>query len=469
MGSETDTWKAENVLDTIRLEDTQSAQSFEFPSAVSALHGNSKQLKQIRRRLDFRLTAMLAVLYICAFLDRANLANANIAGMGNALKLSIGNRYSVITMIFFVGYSIIEIPATMMVRKLSPTKTLPTFVLCFGVITIGQGFLQGWGELLVCRILLGLFEGAFLPGAVFVMQMYYARFEFQKRIALFYMVVIAASGLSGLLAYGIEKMDGTSSLDGWRWIFILEGVATCAVALVAYVVLVDFPDQATRPNFVTRRAFLNEDDKAALMAYIEQDRGQTASEEFGWRRMLRHLLEWECWEYASFVVINNTGLYAFNFFLPIILSQGFGYSAGRANLLTFPPFAAALPWMYIVSWFNDKFHTRGPSMVLNSVLYIVGVSIVAFLKTSSTRYGGVFLGALGIAGNIPTQTAYQHSNMLGHSKRALTLCLMTMGGAVGGIIAGNIFRAQDAPTYTPAICTCIAIQVSNPSRVKSKL
>ena len=41
--------------------------------------------------------------------------------------------------------------------------------------------------------------------------------------------------IQGLLASAIIKMDGVGGLAGWRWIFILEGIATVAVALIAAV------------------------------------------------------------------------------------------------------------------------------------------------------------------------------------------------------------------------------------------
>ena len=36
---------------------------------------------------------------------------------------------------------------------------------------------------------------------------------------------------------------------------------------------------------------------------------------------------------------------------------------------------------------------------------------------------------------------------------------MTMGGAFGGIISGNIFREQDAPEYIPGILVCMCFQI----------
>lgn len=87
----------------------------------------------------------------------------------------------------------------------------------FGVLTIAQGFIHTWQQLAILRVFLGLFEGALLPATLFLLQVWYTRFEFHKRQAAYYLVGIASSGLSGLLAYGIEKLDGTAGIEGWRW------------------------------------------------------------------------------------------------------------------------------------------------------------------------------------------------------------------------------------------------------------
>ena len=85
---------------------------------------------------------------------------------------------------------------------------------------------------------------------------------------------------------------------------------------------------------------------------------------------------------------------------------------------------------------------------------------VTFSTHLPTRYGGVFIGVIGICGNVPTNFAYQHNNTVGQSKRAMCATIMTMGGACGGIISGNIFIASEAPTFVSGIATCICFQVS---------
>jgi MFS family permease len=57
-----------------------------------------------------------------------------------------------------------------------------------------------------------------------------------------YSGLVLATAVSGLLAAGIfEGMGGVGGLEGWRWLFILEGAATAVLGLIAFVLLPDFP------------------------------------------------------------------------------------------------------------------------------------------------------------------------------------------------------------------------------------
>lgn len=96
--------------------------------------------------------------------------------------------------------------------------------------------------------------------------------------------------------------------------------------------------------------------------------------------------------------------------------------------------------------------------MLQPGLILTSSNSLGWAKNTNTRYGGAFLGVIGICANVPTQFGYQHANMVGQSKRALTLGMMTIGGAFGGIISGNIFRAKDAPKYLPGLGVCMAFQ-----------
>jgi len=59
--------------------------------------------------------------------------------------------------------------------------------------------------------------------------LWYRRHECGSRIAIFFSAATAAGAFGGLLARGIMEMDGIAGLNGWAWIFILEGILTVIV------------------------------------------------------------------------------------------------------------------------------------------------------------------------------------------------------------------------------------------------
>lgn len=61
----------------------------------------------------------------------------------------------------------------------------------------------------------------------------------QTRIAIFYSASALAGAVSGLLSFGIARMDGVGGLEGWRWIFLLEGIATVLAGALCYFCLTD--------------------------------------------------------------------------------------------------------------------------------------------------------------------------------------------------------------------------------------
>lgn len=103
--------------------------------------------------------------------------------------------------------------------------------------------------MMICRVLLGFFEvpkderkrgpqeltmlqAGFFPGAVFLVSSWYPRYERQQRLAIFYTASAFSGALSSLLLFAIAKMDGLRGVEGWRWIFLIEGAVTVAVGLV---------------------------------------------------------------------------------------------------------------------------------------------------------------------------------------------------------------------------------------------
>jgi sugar phosphate permease len=142
-------------------EDQSISSSAENDARIEAL--TPEERKKVIRRIDIRLVLTLGLLYCVSLMDRTNLGIAVVAGMGVDLKL-IGDRYSVITLIFFISYVLLQPPATVVLRKVGPRIFLPVITILWGITMICFGFVKVWTQMIPLRIVLGIFEAGFFPG-----------------------------------------------------------------------------------------------------------------------------------------------------------------------------------------------------------------------------------------------------------------------------------------------------------------
>ncbi|TKX19387.1 MFS transporter-like protein 158 [Elsinoe australis] len=438
------------------IDKEKTAQIEDVSSAEELFHYTPKEAAKIRHRIDWRLIPALGLMYGVSLMDRKNVSNAYIAGMRADLNLRVGVRYSLITLVFFITYTLFQPPMTVLCRKIGPRIFLPGICLAWGIVIIGFGFSQNWTTLVGLRLVLGLLEAGYFPGCVYLMSTWYSRYEVARRYSCFYLIGSLASALSGILAYGLMQMEGTAGIRGWRWIFIMEGVITCALAMIGYVFLVRFPDQEKeKPSF----KFLSSDEAAYVVHKINKDRGDVEAEPFHLGRFLKPAKDIEIWGFALIFLCTTTVTYGFSFFLPIILQENLGYSVAASQCLVAPPYVLAAILMYGMSWIGDKKRTRAPIIIVNSIISVVGLAILGFAKNPGVQYFGIFIGVAGCNANIPGTMAYQANNIRGQWRRAFCSATLTGFGGIGGIAGSLIFRSQDAPGYVPGIIGTIVANV----------
>lgn len=245
-------------------------------------------------------------------------------------------------------------------------------------------------------------------------------------------------------------MKGLADMNGWRWIFVIEGIITCVLAIASYWLLVDFPDSH-------RKTWSFLDQKACdwVVARVHMDRGDSHLSKFRWSKFLRAALDIKIWGYAMIFFNTTTISYALAYFMPTILFYNMKFDLAASQCLVAPPYAFAGIIMYLAGWAGDKWHIRGPIIVFNMVLCVIGMCIMGFHSNPNVRYFGIFLCTAGANANIPTTMAYQANNIRGQWKRAFCSATLVGFGGFGGIAGSTIFRDQDAPFYLPGLYTCI--------------
>ena len=149
--------------------------------------------------------------------------------------------------------------------------------------------------------------------------------------------------------------------------------------------------------------------------------------------------------------------YAFGYFLPLIL-HGMGFSPAMSQLLSAPPFAVACFIAFGFAALADRMRMRGPIIVGQNILVIVGLLLTAYSTGTGPRYLGICVGLTGTHGNVPAILSYQSNNIRNNSKRSVGTALQVGFGAIGGIYASTVFRDQDKPKYVNGIWAIIATQ-----------
>ncbi|KAF8339412.1 major facilitator superfamily domain-containing protein [Amanita rubescens] len=417
-------------------------------SKVESSEDDKTLEERIIRFVDWRILPLLATIYSFALIDRVNLGAANTAGMGRDLQLDIHSRYTIVTCVYFIPYVLLQLPGNLILRRFGVRNVIGFSVVGWGAVQLGMGFVPKWGDLAVCRVLLGACEASYFPAMIFVISTWYKRHEVQKRLAIFWLLAVAAMGFSPILAYVFSLLDGKRGIAGWSWIFIIEGAVTLFLGILAWLFIPDFPDKNT---------FLTPQETAIVLKRIEEDRGDSIPDPLTRQKVFTHLCDWTLWASGIMFMCASMPAYALAYYISIILI-GMGWPTSNALLLSAPPYGPAILTTMFFSWLSDKNKHRAGYILIQATICLVGVAITAFAKDNAARYFGTFVLNVGNIGTFPGIIAYASNNVATQSKRSVQSAMTVLFAGCGGILASTSFRDQDAPRYIPGLITTMGCQ-----------
>ena len=412
------------------------------------------QAKRLRLKVDYRLCTIAGLLCSLNLLDSGIISSASVTSMLKDLGLDQGNRYSVSILIFTVASVCFQLPATLAVRIVGPRIFFAVITFAFGLITLCTAFIHTWKEMIIMRVLLGIFMSGIYPGLALLISSWYRREELQLRFAFLQCgeVIVLATG--GIVNFGLNNLDGRGGVKGWQWMFIVQGLVACLIGLATYWWIVDFPEKA-QESF----CFLDEAETKVAVARIQQDRGDVVPTPFSWPEVLKHFLDIKVYGFAATFFLLNLVSTALSYFLPIILQNGMGFSTNKAILLSAPPYYYAVIPVLLSSWIGDKYRLRGPVISFNSLCLIAGFGMLGFADQVTVRYVGTYLATGAYVSNWAALNSYQASNITGQWKRAVTAAAITACNGLGGVAGSFIVRQTEAPRYPTAIYVSIGSHI----------
>lgn len=154
-----------------------------------------------------------------SFVDRSNIGNAKIAGLPESLSLPPqSTQFNLALLVFYIPYILVDIPANLLLKRLRAGIFLPSLITCWGLVCTSMGFIKSLGGLILCRLLLGLFEGGILGGVIIYLAMFYRRHQMLQRSGLFYCAAPLSGAFGGLLAGALGEVK-VNGYERWPWIF----------------------------------------------------------------------------------------------------------------------------------------------------------------------------------------------------------------------------------------------------------
>ncbi|KAK3343441.1 major facilitator superfamily domain-containing protein [Lasiosphaeria hispida] len=394
----------------------------------------------VRRKIDWHTVPLVTLLYMLCFLDRINIGNARIQGMGTDLNL-YGTRFSWAASIFYIIYLLVEVPSNVLLKYIGARYYLPLLVFGFGFVSMCTAFVTTFEGLMGARSVLGIFEGGAMPGMAFFLSCFYKRNELLFRIGIYVSAASIAGAFGGLLATGLSLIPpwGVASMriHTWRNIFFFEGIITIIIGLAAPIWMPTAPKDAW---------FLNERERRIATERLLREHRASPDEKVTWADVKRAVFCIHNYTCAMCFFLINITVQGLSVFLPTILAD-LGWSNTKAQLYSVPPYVAACAVAVAVAYASDKTKQRGIYLAVFSLIALAGFAILRWVEQPNIRYMGVFFVTIGAFPGGPGFLSWALNNSAGPSVRAVTSGYVVMLGTMGGIVATWTYQPFDAPKY----------------------
>ncbi len=292
-------------------------------------------------------------------------------------------------------------------------------MMVWGLISASMMFIEGATSFYVLRFLLGAAEAGFFPGIILFLTWWFPERERTRAVALFLTAVSAAYVAGGPLSGGLLELDGFAGLDGWQWLFLVEGIPAIALGFVTLRYLDERPDDAD---------WLEPEERAFLTAEVERER--ELREALGAQRLRDALGSGRVWLLGLIYFILLAAGFGLTFFVPDLVQERTGYSDFEVGVLSAIPYGFATAAMVIVA-------RRGGGLAAPALVGAAGTVVTAYAQSPVLLTFGITLAAVGILSALPVFWALPTAFLSG-TAAAAGIALIAAIGNLGGF-AGPAF------------------------------
>ncbi|KAI0823552.1 MFS general substrate transporter [Trametes gibbosa] len=395
-----------------------------------------QEAARVRRKIDLHLMPLMCILYMMQFADKTTLGQSAVLGLLNGPHALLTQaKFNWLGTIFYLFFLAFEWPQNLALQYLPVGKWMSFNILIWSVALLCHSAAKTFGEFFVCRMFLGICEGAITPGFMIVTSMFYTRQEQTQRVGYWFLMNGAAIILLGLVAYGTLHIHSTV-LQAWQWLMIITGIITFVVAILFWFFFPDSPANAW---------FLTPQERVIAIERIKVNQAGVENKHFKKDQFIECLTDPKTWLFFFFAAISNVTNSLSN--QRQIIVAGFGFNSLQTTLLGCVDGVVEIIVIFCTVtsatyWKNG----RAYSAALAYCVAILG-SILVNTIPSSHRVGLLFCYWISITSIAPfvVMLAWVGSTTAGHTKRLTTNAIVMVGYAVGNSAGPQYWEKKYQP------------------------
>jgi MFS transporter, ACS family, tartrate transporter len=320
-----------------------------------------------RHYIALRLLPFVFILYITNYLDRTSLAYAAI---GMARDLGFNDRvFGMGIGTFFLSYVALQVPGALLVERWSARRMISATMIVWGSLTALTALVHTPVQLYLARFVLGAAEAGFFPGVIIYLSHWFIQEDRAKATSNF-MAAIPLSLIIGSPIAGWILGHDWFTVQGWRWLFVLEGVPAILLGIAAFFFLTDWPNDA---------AWLAPEQQQWIKGKLEEEKpSNRQSVTLGQTLRSRPILLLTAAAFLDYFTA-----YAVIFWFPTVLKRQSGFSDLRVGMLGAVPYAVGLIAMLFNGWHSDRSCERRWHAAVPLLVSAVGLLCLISLPSST--------------------------------------------------------------------------------------
>lgn len=382
---------------------------------------------RIYRKLLLRIVPIIMLGMFISYIDRANIGV--LAGpMSEDLGLTAA-AFGLAAGLFYIGYCFFEIPSNLALARFGARRWIARIMVSWGAVTMLMAAVQSEWSLYVVRIMLGIAEAGFSPGALLFLALWCPPRMLTRTYSLMNLAVPIALAVGSVLTASLLSMDGILGLAGWRWAFLVEGLPAILLGTYIWFRLPSTPAEAT---------WLDATEKEYLARTTTQSTSARAHE---FKQVGVVLRMPSAWLFTSLYFCMTIGYWAITYFLPTIVREQFGLTAAGAGFVSGIPWAFAAVVMLVVARSVTRTGDRVWHLTLLQVAGGIGLAFAATTGNPVLALIGISLAGAGFFGSLSTfqsMEAQIFAGGLAAVALAMVNGLASLSGLAGPYVVGAL-------------------------------